>query len=270
MAHLGDMLTSAYDLPDAQVAGFRQNGHCLLRGLATPEEIARYHPVIRAAAERYNTERRALAERDTYGKAFLQVMNLWTRDEGVREFVFARRFADVAARLLGVERVRMYHDQALYKEPGGGPTPWHQDQHYWPLDTDATVTMWMPLVDITDGMGMLNFASGSQRDGKVADAAISDDSDALFQRYVDERGYPVTAQAEMRAGDATFHAGWSIHNAGPNRSPDTTREVITVIYFADGARVTAPANPDQENDRDRWLGGLAAGELAASALNPVV
>ena len=264
------MLTTDFPLDDHQVDAFRRDGHLLLRGLASPGEIAHYQPLIRRAADRYNTERRALEERDTYGRAFLQIMNLWTRDEAVREFVTARRFADVAARLLGVERVRMYHDQALYKEPGGGPTPWHQDQYYWPLDTDATVTMWMPLVDITAEMGMLNFASGSHRDGRIANTAISDDSEAIFDRYVAAGGYPVTAQAEMRAGDATFHTGWAIHNAGPNRSPDVVREVITVIYFADGARVTEPENPDQENDRQRWLDGLEPGELAASRLNPVL
>ena len=42
----------------------------------------------------------------------------------------------------------LYHDQALFKEPGGGPTPWHQDQYYWPFDTDKTITMWMPLVEV--------------------------------------------------------------------------------------------------------------------------
>ena len=37
-------------------------------------------------------------------------------------------------RLLQTPGVRMYHDQALYKEAGGGYTPWHVDQFYWPLD----------------------------------------------------------------------------------------------------------------------------------------
>ena len=62
--------------------------------------------------------------------------------------MFAPRFAEVAARLLGVEGVRLYHDQGLFKEPGGGPTPWHQDGYYWPLDTERTITLWMPLVDV--------------------------------------------------------------------------------------------------------------------------
>ena len=106
-----------------------------------------------------------MEERDTYGKAFLQIMNFWKVDENVRKFTLAKRFAKVAADLLGVENVRIYHDQALYKEPGGGFTPWHQDQYYWPLSTTNTITMWMPLIDITVDMGMLTFASNSHNSG---------------------------------------------------------------------------------------------------------
>ncbi len=264
------MLDSAYPLDATAIAQYRQNGHILLPQLAQSSEIAHFQPIIQAASARFNTEQRALEDRDTYGKAFLQIMNLWQRDEEVRRFVLAQRFAQVAAQLMGVERVRIYHDQALYKEPQGGPTPWHQDQFYWPLDTTNTITMWMPLVDIDRDMGMLNFASGSQRDGLVANNEISDDSERVFDQYVRDHGYPVTEQQSMRAGDATFHGGWTIHNAGPNRSQSTTREVMTVIYFADGAKVTQPANSFQENDRNSWLAGLAPGSLAASALNPVV
>ena len=59
-------------------------------------------------------------------------MNLWAVDDAVKQFTLAKRFAKIAADLLGVDKVRLYHDQALYKEPGGGFTPWHQDQYYWP------------------------------------------------------------------------------------------------------------------------------------------
>src|SRR6185312_10791097 len=119
----------------------------------SPEEIARYREVIVDATMRHNSETRPLEERDTYGKAFLQVMNLWTVDERVKPFVLSRRFAGIAAQLMAVDRVRLYHDQALFKEPGGGHTPWHQDQFYWPLASDRTITMWMPLVDISAIMG---------------------------------------------------------------------------------------------------------------------
>ena len=262
-------LTEAKHLAAAQIQEFRALGHTLTRNVLSPAEVAAYRTVIEQAADRHNTEARPLAARDTYGKAFLQVMNLWQADEGVHRFVLAQRFARMAADLLGVENVRIYHDQALFKEPGGGPTPWHQDQYYWPLDTTNTVTMWMPLVDIDVDMGMLTFASGSHTRGAVFDYEISDTSAAEFERYVRENNFPITRAEAMRAGDATWHYGFTIHQAPGNKS-DQMREVMTVIYIADGARVVAPQHKAQQNDHARWLQNLPAGSLAASDMNPLV
>ncbi|GHO74836.1 SnoK [Ktedonobacter sp. SOSP1-85] len=262
-------LTKEYALTASQIADFQQNGHILLRNVASSDEVTAYRSVITNAALAYNTEKRALAERDTYGKAFLQIMNLWRRDEGVRRFVLARRFARIAADLLGVENVRIYHDQALYKEAGGGPTPWHQDEYYWPLDTEKTITLWMPLVDASTEMGVMSFISTSQKLGFLGEFAISDESQAVFERMIAEKNLSVKPGVDMAAGDATFHYGWTLHNASGN-STETMREVMTIIYFADGARITSPTNSYQENDRRSWLGGLQPGELATSELNPAL
>ncbi len=253
-----------------QINAFRKNGHTIVRNVLTHEEVQAYREVINSAAYKYNTEKRALQERDTYGKAFLQVMNLWEVDEAARKFTLAKRFAKIAAELLGVERVRLYHDQALYKEPGGGLTPWHQDQYYWPLDTTNTITMWMPLIDINVELGMLTFASGSHTTGFVENVAISDESDQKLQQHIKEKGFPVSRPDFMNAGDASWHYGWTLHSAPGNISADVTREVMTIIYFADGAHVTEPKNEHQEADRKRWLGALAPGKLAASELNPLI
>ncbi|MDF2193725.1 phytanoyl-CoA dioxygenase family protein [Paraflavitalea sp. CAU 1676] len=253
----------------AQVTAFRQNGHTLTKGVLNPEEVAIYRQVINEAAYKYNTETRKLADRDTYGKAFLQVMNLWEFDEAVRRYTLAKRFARIAADLLGVPKVRVYHDQALFKEPGGGFTPWHQDQYYWPLSTTNTVTMWMPMIDITEEMGMLTFASGSHKEGSVKNIAISDESEAELNNYIQKKGYEITRATTMNAGDATWHYGWTLH-AAPGNNSAVTREVMTVIYFADGATITEPINQHQENDRNRWLEGLPPGALAASNINPLV
>jgi hypothetical protein len=48
------------------------------------------------------------------------------------------------------------------------------------------------------------------------------------------------------------------------------RPVMTVIYFADGARVSPLSNEKQKNDLAKWLPGLQPGDLAASRLNPLV
>lgn len=272
-----DMLTTT-SLPDINnevkisedtIKEFRKKGHTLTRNLLNKEEAEVYHAVIRNAAEKYNTEKRKMEDRDTYGKAFLQIMNLWCNDDAVKKFVLSKRFAKVAADLLGVKNVRIYHDQALYKEPGGGPTPWHQDQYYWPVDTTNTITMWMPLVDITVDMGMLTFASGSHVSGSVFNYEISDESEEEFNKYVKDNKFEISRATTMNAGDATWHYGFTIHNA-PGNNSNIMREVMTVIYLADDARIAKPKNKWQENDLKTWLAGKPVGSLADSELNPLV
>ena len=257
------------DVPEALVDAFQRDGHVCVRSLASSEEIASVRPAIEAAAAKRTEGVLPLDQRDTYGKAFLQAINLWKLDDQVKAFVVGRRFARVAASLLRVPAVRLYHDQALIKEAGGGATPWHQDQRYWPLDTDRTITMWMPLVDVPPEVGTMIFASGSHRLGNLAGPAISDDSDVLFAAAVRDRRLPEDTHGALAAGDATFHAGWILHRAPPNPSPKH-RPVMTMIYYADGARVTEPSDDVQRLDLALWLKGLRPGDLAASERNPVL
>ncbi len=261
-------LSDAYALDPSLVGAFRRDGHVTVRGLASEQEVAAYRSAIADAVKRLNEETRPLEERDTYGKAFLQTMNLWEFDEAVARFTLSPRFAGVAAELLGVDGLRLYHDQALFKEAGGGPTPWHQDQFYWPLDC-PTITMWMALVDADSDMGTMNFASGSQAEGYLRAMKISDESEEYFDRFVQEKGYPVTPTGALRAGDATFHAGWVLHSAGPNTS-GRMREAMTVIYFADGAQILKPDHQNRQDDLERWFPGQKPGEPAGSPINPIV
>ncbi len=263
-------LDNTINLPEGKISEFQKLGHTLIRNILSEEEVELYHDVIFNVASKYNKEKRDLEERDTYGKAFLQIMNLWREDEAVRKFVLAKRFAKIAADLLGVKNVRLYHDQALFKEPGGGPTPWHQDQNYWPLNTNKTITMWMPLVDITNpDMGMLTFASGSQLKGNVFDYVISDESEGAFEAYVKENQFEISRPTSMKAGDATFHSGFTIHNA-PGNSSDIMRKVMTIIYYEDGATISQPQHQWQEADHKVWLMGKPVGSVADSEMNPLL
>jgi ectoine hydroxylase-related dioxygenase (phytanoyl-CoA dioxygenase family) len=263
-------LTSDYALEQSIIDAYRAQGHTLIRGLASAEEVSVYRDAITRSTDEFAKSYKPLEERDTYGKAFIQHVNLWVKDETIRRFTLAKRFAKVAADLMGVNGVRIYHDQALYKEPGGGHTPWHQDQQYWPLDGAKAVTLWMPLVDITEGMGSLKFASKSQELGYLGAMNISDDSETQLENLVKERGYQIISAGDMKAGDATFHDGWCIHGAPGNSSTSTTREVMTVIYIEDGVRITEPDSKSREMDLASWFPGLKAGDLAASEINPLV
>lgn len=262
-------LGADFAVPASCVHELADKGHTLVRGLASPAEVAAYRPALLEAGPRGRYDHRPLEKRDTYGKAFVQMFNLWRHDARVHAFVFAQRFARAAAELMGVAGVRLYHDQALFKEPGGGHTPWHQDQFYWPLDTPHTITMWMPLVEISAEMGPVRFASGSHRLGNLGDFHIGDRSHAEFERVVHENRLPCSEYDAFAPGDATFHSGWTLHSAPPNRT-ERMREVMTIIYFADGTRVGPLDHPARRFDRDTWLAGCEPGEPAAGPLNPVL
>ena len=261
-------LDDLYPLGDDAVASYRRDGHVLLRGVASPEEVACYRPAIVKAVEAVARSHDPQGRLDDYGSLFTQVTNLWRLSEEARALVFAPRFAGIAAGLLGVPAVRLYHDQALFKEPGGRRTPWHQDHYYWPLETDAALTMWLALVDVPLEMGPMTFASGSHRAGDLGPLPISEETDARLARVIEERGFSLASKG-LRAGDATFHSSRTLHSALPNLTA-SRREVMTVIYFADGTRVGEPDNPHRKVDLEVFLPGVGPAEPAASPLNPVL
>ncbi|MDQ8736781.1 phytanoyl-CoA dioxygenase family protein [Paenibacillus sp. LHD-38] len=258
-----------FELTNSQITDYGKNGHILLRNVATEDEIAAYRPIMSELVRKLNYQDKPMEERDTYGKAFIQIGNVWKRNEKLARFVLAERFAKIAADLMGVDGVRIYHDQALYKEPGGGHTPWHQDQIYWPLDTDKTITLWMPLVPISEEVGSMTFVSESHLNGFLSRELISDESHRTLKTYIEGKGLTQVNYGAMAAGDATFHAGWTLHSA-PGNPTDVMREVITIIYYADGTKVAEPDSNSRKSDLQNWLPGCQVGDLAASLLNPIV
>lgn len=215
-----------------------------------------------------NTMHLPLEKRSTYDKAFLQVMNIWERDNAVREFVFGKRLARIATELLGTRGVRMYHDQALYKEASGGHTPWHADQFYWPLKTAQCVTAWVPLQETPLAMGALAFAARSHTFTFGRDLAISDESERLIQTALTEKNFPYFEEP-FALGEVSFHYGWTFHRAGPNTT-GLPRRVMTMIYMDIDMCLAPPANSSQQADWEQWCPGAQIGQIINSPRNPVM
>ena len=127
----------------------------------------------------------------------------------------------------------------------------------------------MPLVDIDVEMGMLTFANGSQELGYLGDLAISDTSEAVLADLVKEKGYEITRAETMKAGDATWHSGWTLH-AAPGNNSTIRREVMTIIYIDAEAEIIEPRNKHQVADWERWLKSFPIGGKATSDLNPLL
>lgn len=262
-------LDSLYPVTDGMAEEYQRDGYILLRDVCPSMELAPYRDAIKETCLGNAGELKPIGERDTFGKAFIQVGNIWQKDERAARFTLAKRFGQIAADLMGVDGVRLYHDQALFKEPGGGNTPWHQDQFYWPLDGVKTITMWMPLVYVPAEMMAMKFAAGSHVDGPLTMKEISDDSEKIFEQHIVKNKLKMHQVQEMAAGDATFHDGWVLHGAPENRT-DRMREVMTIIYFEDGGVISEPDSKYREADLAAWFPGQKPGEPASSELNPVV
>jgi ectoine hydroxylase-related dioxygenase (phytanoyl-CoA dioxygenase family) len=260
--------SSIYPVSREQSAEYQRDGHIFLKSIAAQAELDLYRPLITEIVDAVARARDTQGRISNYSGMFTQVTNVWRKSDTVKRFIFAARFAGIAADLMGVKGVRLYHDQALIKEPGGKQTPWHQDYYYWPLDTEHAITMWMPLVDVSRGMGSMSFVKGSHRNSAFEQLPISDTSQEYFERVIREQKSQVCSYS-LRPGDATFHSGRTLHSAHANAS-DRRREVITIIYYADGTRILEPDNEHRKVDLEVFHPGQKPGELAASELNPLL
>ncbi|NQZ69944.1 MAG: phytanoyl-CoA dioxygenase family protein [Lentisphaeria bacterium] len=260
-------LDAPYELEQDQIDLYQKNGFIKLKNVLSQEMIDAFEPAITSVV-RDKGQKTELEERDTYGKAFHQVSNIWETCETVKEFVFSKRVAKIAANLMGCSGVRMYHDQALYKEPGGGFTPWHADQQYWPLTTQNCVTAWMPLQAVPSNMAPLEFAIGSHQADLGRNLEISDDSEKEIRKNVFDGNYDVES-GPFELGEISFHAGWCFHRAAGNDT-DGERKVMTIIYIDENMLLKKPENGNQQNDWGTWLPGVEIGAVCDSPKNPVL
>ena len=261
-------LNKPFDLTPEQIAKFRAQGFVKLKHVLSADLLQAYGDEITNQVVQLNTDNTPLETRTTYGKAFLQIMNLWTKSEIVKRFVSSKRLARLAGELLGVNGVRLYHDQALYKEPGGGITPWHADQVYWPLDTNNTITAWIPLQHVPMELGPLAFSATSHRAKIGRDMVISDESEMKISKSLLESGLPFIEEP-FDLGEISYHYGWTFHRAAANQS-DRPRKVMTIIYMEDGCRTIQPKHKAHESDLESWMPGMKPGDLAQSTLNPLL
>jgi|SaaInlStandDraft_1057018.scaffolds.fasta_scaffold72970_2 ectoine hydroxylase-related dioxygenase (phytanoyl-CoA dioxygenase family) len=264
---LGKDLNGFRELSQEEVISFREKGFILLREVLEKSTLeAMEREISKRVAEHYDREASVKGSGSYYADAFQQISNIWEIDEVIQQLVFSEKLASVATQLLGTKGVRLYHDQALYKESGRNHTPWHCDQVYWPLSNENTVTAWIPLQDTPVDMGALGFAQGSHRKHLGRDLTISKESETTISNGVKEMSYSCEP---FSIGDISFHYGFTLHNAAANTS-GAMRRVMTVIYMDSEMRVKELRTDAHRSDLERWIPGRAPGDLCDSPLNPVL
>jgi ectoine hydroxylase-related dioxygenase (phytanoyl-CoA dioxygenase family) len=263
-----EILDTPYTLSQDQIDFYVKYQYIKLKQVFDVDTLQFFNEHISAQVDKMNQVTTALEDRTTYGKAFLQLFNLWTENELVKSFVFSKRIAQIAADLMQVDGVRLYHDQALFKESGGGITPWHADQYYWPLSSDKTVTAWIPLQATPLEMGPLEFSAASHAIVEGRELEIGDQSEEVLQKKLRVTDFQHVIEP-FDVGEVSFHSGWVFHRAGANRTNEM-RKVMTIIYMDRDMVLKNPDNINQQNDWETWCPGAKIGEIINTPLNPIL
>lgn len=258
-------LNTPYPLTQAQIEAFRADGYIKLRAVFSPGAVL----TLRAELVRLlKAEFKVDPDYDARDR-FLSLELVWPDNPLMSAFALSPRLARISAELLGVSAVRLYHDNVLSKQPGCGRTPWHFDDHHFPLDTDDVVTAWVPAQAIPLAMGPLAFAHPLTAH-QLLDGVDFEKSGVGYDRGVAEtfrRNNVAVDETPFELGEVSFHHNLSFHTAAGNRT-DRSRIVLANTYYADGARVVQ-APTMVSGDWRKFFPGVEPGEVAVSRLNPI-
>jgi ectoine hydroxylase-related dioxygenase (phytanoyl-CoA dioxygenase family) len=253
------------ELSDEQIASYRENGFIVLEGFLTPEETEHWRDTTQEAVDQRlaslqnatngmvsgvsdsvaeleeNRLKANSADPDSYySQVFTQCLKLAETHPGMRELMFDKRLGKLIATLAGVDGIRIWHDQALFKPPFGNPTAWHLDNPYWSFSSPNALSIWVALDDATKDNGCLYYIPGSHKTATYKNVGIGKNQGDLFKVYPQWREInPVACPAP--AGSAVIHNGLTAHGAGANMT-NRPRRAMTCAYMPDGEKFNGVQN----------------------------
>ena len=166
------------ELTAEQIESYQQDGVVVVEGLLNADELNTWRTYVDEAVA--NRQDRKLANGDMksgdsyYDKVFTQRLNLWVDHEGMRSLMLDPRLGKMAAALAGVDGIRIWHDQALIKEPWANPTAWHLGNPYWSFSSRNAISIWVALDDATLHNGCLYFLPGSHKEASFENSGITE------------------------------------------------------------------------------------------------
>ena len=152
-----------------QIEQYQNDGVVVHRGLLEAAEVAELKAAVLEAIDRMG-KKKVLGGRNLdedgdsyYDNVFTQKLNLWRIHPTVKKFMIDGPLGQMITTLTGNEGFRVWHDQALIKEPNGHPTAWHLDNPYWSFYSKQSISIWIALEESTLQNGAMCFLPGSQK-----------------------------------------------------------------------------------------------------------
>lgn len=237
---------------------FERDGAVCVRGAFAPEQVELARRAIDANLASLSPYAKRASDADD--GAFVEDFCSWQRISELEQFVRTSPAAAIAARLMGAQTVRLYHDHVLVKEPGTRQrTPWHQDLPYYNVDGRLNVSMWIP-VDPVSRASTLEFVAGSHLGPWYMPRTFLDGEAKWFPEgtlaelpdvEADPERYRVLGWA-LEPGDAVCFHMLTLHAAGGVDGPNR-RRVLSIRFLGDDMVhaprrwVTSPPFPGLED-----------------------
>lgn len=233
-------------ITDQEVETFWRDGAILMPGLFDLDWVE----LLQTATDRAMAHPGPLATGRTpeQRKSFYVELGLWSSHDEFRRFVFDSPAPEIARRVLRTEKLNLFFDQLFVKEPGAqNPTPWHQDQPYWPVHGRQVLSIWFAMDPVTLASGGLEYVRGSHDWNRVfhPESFRNDPEQAAKMAKLEGEKIPdINAEREkyeflswdMQPGDILIHHGMSVHGAPGNSSRSTRRRGYSVRWVGDDAR----------------------------------
>ena len=196
-------------------------------------------------------ERIIVARRSTGWDGTFLTDGYWAgRDADIRAFVFEAGAAEIAMNIMRSETARYLCDQVFIKEPGAeAPTPWHNDQPYWPVTGTQGCSIWIPLDRVDDTSGGLRYVKGSHLwNRSFRPVAFTEPGRRIFEKARGETMPDIDANPadhellswDMQAGDCLVHSGYTVHGAKGNATRSRRRRALSIRWIGDDARYRRP------------------------------
>ena len=221
----------------SQIDHFQKQGFLVLENYLTSGELETWRHTVDEAVKQRLEEKSGLTNQGSdefYKNVFTQALRLADTHEGVKNLVTDPRLGELAATLTEVEGVRLWHDQALIKQPYGNQTAWHRDTPYWAVHSRKTVNMWFALDDATLENGCLWYLPGTHLLGDYGLVKIGSNMADLFKAMPEWRDIAAVS-TPCPAGSLVVHNGMVAHAAGANMTAKP-RRAMTSVYYPDGER----------------------------------
>ena len=229
---------------DEMIETYQRDGVVLIKGLWADWVEELRAGVARNMAEPgpYGAENLKPGE----GGRFFDDCCNWNRIPEFETVIRGSEVAEVAGKLMGSERVQLFHDHVLVKEPGTSkPTPWHQDGPYYFVKGAQTVSFWSPLDPVKEAS--LRCVAGSHKWPRevlptrwLAETSFyPDESKYMPVPDPDAEGMDIR-EWQMEPGDAVAFNYGTLHGARGNNS-DRRRRAFSLRLVGEDARyVTRP------------------------------